>query len=189
MPSPSIEQPRGQLIPAAALAATLCPGLGHFVLGQRRKAILLAASIFGLIASGLFIGGLSVIDRRENRVWFMAQALNGPIVFAIDYVHQSHFKVRDTPNARPRTARPFEARRADGLPIPATHGLHPPYVKSLGRVNEIGVLYVAIAGLLNLIAILDAAFPTLARSASSTTHSPKPAPSPVIEAAPKEALP
>ncbi len=189
MPSPSIEQSRGQLIPAAALAATLCPGLGHLVLGQRRKAILLAASIFGLIASGLFIGGLSVIDRRENRVWFMAQALSGPVVFAIDYVHQTRFKVRDTPSARPRTARPFEARRADGLPIPATNGLHPPYVKSLGRVNEIGVLYVAIAGLLNLIAVLDAAFPTLARTQSPATPTPSPVPPPTIEAAPKEALP
>jgi hypothetical protein len=38
----------------------------------------------------------------------------------------------------------------------ATGADRPPNVKSLGRVNELGTLFCTIAGMLNLIAVIDA---------------------------------
>jgi hypothetical protein len=148
---------------APALAACAFPGLGHIVLGHVRRGLLIAAGVLGLFFGGLLIGGLSVIDRQAAPIWFIAQALNGPIAFAADWVHQSQFKL---PAVGAQPARPFLPNEAFD---PATgrlitdaqaRGLKPPLVKSLGRVNEIGILYIAIGGMLNLIAIIDAAFNT-----------------------------
>lgn len=48
---------------------------------------------------------------------------------------------------------------------------NPVFVKSIGRVNEIGTLYCAMAGLLNLLAIIDVAVPR----AEPAEHTPEPA--------------
>lgn len=149
--------------PAAALAACALPGLGHLVLGQVRRGILVAVGVLGLFFGGLGIGGLSVIDRQQAPIWFIAQALNGPIAFAANWIHQHHYKV---PGVGVQPARSFGPNEALD---PATgqlvtdaraRGLKPPLTKSLGRINEIGILYIAIGGMLNLIAIIDAAYNT-----------------------------
>lgn len=44
------------------------------------------------------------------------------------------------------------------LLVPAPPGQAPPLTTSLGRVNELGTLYSTIAGMLNLIVIIDAAY-------------------------------
>jgi hypothetical protein len=44
------------------------------------------------------------------------------------------------------------------LLVPAGPGQSPPITTSLGRVNELGTLYSTIAGMLNLIVIIDAAY-------------------------------
>lgn len=112
-------------------------------------------------------------------IWFLGQMFCGPIAFTVDYVHQTRFKVLD--GVTLRTAWPFEIRDpATGHPIkvrdeanltpltftdPATGQSRlstpsdrPPYVKPLGRVAEIGTLACTLAGMINLIAIVDCAF-------------------------------
>lgn len=150
--------------PVALVAAILLPGLGQFFLGFRARAACIAAGVLGLFFSGIFIGGLDSVDRREDGVWFIGQALVGPVVFATDYLHQTQFKgYIATGNPRMpevlRSADPGESlvRGLDGRLHLAKGGV-PPLVKSVGRANEIGTLFSAIAGMLNLIVIIDAAF-------------------------------
>lgn len=113
-------------------------------------------------------------------IWFLGQMFCGPIAFGVDYVHQTRFKIIDA-NLVLRTALPNEIRDPrSGAPIkvrddandnpltftdPATGQQRlstpadrPPYTKPLARVAEIGTLSVTLAGMLNLIAIIDCAF-------------------------------
>jgi hypothetical protein len=152
------------------------PGLGHFSLGETRRAIGIAAGILGLFVSGLFIGGIDCVDRRENPVWFIGQALVGPVALATDWVHQSQLKVIDPRTSQLRSPLPNEVRGPGAIAQPAKPGERPPYSKSLGKMNELGTLFCAIAGMINLIAIVDVAYhrPRRAPRAASTTRGPRP---------------
>ncbi|RNC80402.1 MAG: hypothetical protein ED559_00890 [Phycisphaera sp.] len=114
------------------MAALALPGLGHAVLGLPRRGVMIAVGVLGLIALGVLVGGLDAVDSRDDRWWFYAQAPAGPIVFVIDWVHQS-------------------LREAGGV------------VQGLGRMNELGMLCVALAGMMNFVAVIDAAFPPMRR--------------------------
>jgi hypothetical protein len=134
--------------------ACIFPGAGHFFLGERQRAALIAAGVLGLFFGGVLIGGIDVIDRKEDPIWFLGQALVGPVAFGVDHIHQTRFKVSD--QGRLRTARPDESRDARGNAVHAGPGQRPPNSKSLGRMNELGTLFATLAGMLNLIAIIDA---------------------------------
>jgi hypothetical protein len=166
--------------PVALVLAIVFPGLGHYYLGQRRRAPFICLGVLGLFLSGMLIGGIDCIDRRENPVWFAGQALVGPIAWGADWLHENVYKVRDADNSLPRDPRPNELRDPDGIGRrgeidPATGGLvarytdrdgrerviraaHPGMSKSLGAMNYLGTLFAAVAGMLNLIVIVDAAY-------------------------------
>lgn len=116
-----------------AIAAWLVPGLGHYLLGQKKRGLILCVSISLAWSLGLLIGGITAIDRRDHTMWYFGQMLVAPTV-VVDYVHQK-IKARD-----PEGPLPFR---------------NPAYVPSFSHVNEQGVLYVGVAGLLNLLAIID----------------------------------
>ena len=181
-PPPGTPSKHVAIQPFAGALAILLPGLGHWYLGYSRRGRLIAAGVLGMFASGIFIGGIDVVDRREDFPWFLGQALVGPVAFGVDWVHQNHFKV-NVPATGPRSAFPNEYRDpATGAPIitvldPATNlptvrvstgpgpadvrviqPAWPPNIKSLSRMNELGTLFCTIAGMMNLICILDAAF-------------------------------
>jgi hypothetical protein len=155
--------------PLAGLLAMLAPGLGHLALGQPARAGFIAAGVLGLFLGGILIGGVDVIDRKEDTIWFAGQALVGPLAFGVDYFHQNHLKVRDRMPDNPerhagarvpgnlwlRSPDPDEARDPSGAALKGD-GMRPPSSKSLGRMNELGTLFATIAGMLNLIVIIDA---------------------------------
>lgn len=165
--------------PVAALLAVVFPGLGHFYLGQVRRGALVTGGVMGLYLTGLLIGGIQCVDRRDNYIWFLGQSLVGPMTFGLDYVHQEHLKVIG-PDARTGVERrrepyPNEARdpttgRAigivpmNGVPTAKTADgrtiapAYPTYVKAVPRSNELGTLFTTIAGFLNVIVVIDAAF-------------------------------
>jgi hypothetical protein len=161
---PNAVHPEEQLEPVAGLLAAVLPGLGHWYLGERKRAVLIATGILSLFFGGVLIGGIDVVDSREDTIWFVGQAMVGPVAFGVDYIHQNNLKVFGpaeerlpdgrmvTVNKR-RSALPNEGRDARGN---AVAGGRPPNTKSLGRMNELGTLFATIAGMLNLIAIIDA---------------------------------
>lgn len=118
---------------AAAFLGWLLPGLGHFALGQPRRAVVLAVSIGTLWLAGLLIGGISVIDRNDHPAWFLGQMLIAPSFAANAYRaklvagHKGGFDPQDAP--------PFEP--------------------AFARAHEQGTLFTSLAGLLNLLAIID----------------------------------
>ncbi len=176
----------------AGVAAILFPGAGHFfILGQRRRGILAAVGVLGLFFGGLFIGGIDVIDRQEDKYWFLGQALVGPLAFGVNYIHQNNYKAYDIPDpiiemqrATAEVAAKFVKRSLYAneqrkvlkftiveptgaqvtryLPVvyPAGPDNGPPAAKSIGRMNELGMLSSTLAGMLNFIIFLDALFPS-----------------------------
>lgn len=146
--------------PLAGLLAMVLPGLGHVVLGQVRRGVLIAGGVLGLFAAGLFIGGIDAVDSREDRLWFLGQACVGVVAFGVDHLHQHRFKVDD--DGVLRSAWPGEVRQADGTPAladPADPSQRPPNIKGLAKMNELGTLFTTLAGFLNIIVVLDALFP------------------------------
>lgn len=156
MAPPPSPHPQTPFDPIAGVLALAFPGAGHLIQRRYKRAFYVAVGILGLYFGGLLIGGLSVVDRQsprsETRISFIAQAFVGPIAFATDYIHQNSFKT--TIN-----------RTSNGKALPPV--IAPPGQNrmnlSLGKVNEIGVLYTVIAGMLNFIVFLDALLPSARR--------------------------
>lgn len=115
-----------------AILAWLWPGLGHISLGEKKRGLYIMIGVLFLFTCGILVGGIDAVDRQSgsDRLWFYAQGLCGPIAFAADFVNQNYVKQ-----------------------LPASDQLR---TQGLGRVNEMGTLFVALAGLMNLIVILDA---------------------------------
>lgn len=168
--------------PLAAVLAFAFPGAGHWALGHRDRAVRIAAGVLLLFFTGLFVGGVDAVDRRENGLWFWfyGQMWNGPLVFGVDYLHQTQFKVNDggvLRSARPNEFRnPLTGAAETIFPDPTTGAptaeytdpktlkttrvspARPPKVRSVGKTSELGTLFIAVGGMLNLIAIIDATF-------------------------------
>ncbi|HSU68134.1 MAG TPA: DUF6677 family protein [Tepidisphaeraceae bacterium] len=162
-------------VPLVAFASWLLPGAGYWLIGQKARALTVGLSVIGLFVLGLLIGGVRLIevpgwgdhgqqlivgqsgpnderveeklppayrpvgwvmqvhpmDEIRNKPWYIAQILNGPIDLIASWgsVIASHTS-------------------AQGEPLG---------YRSHSRTNELGVLYTAVAGMLNLLAIIDAA--------------------------------
>jgi hypothetical protein len=169
--------------PVVAVVSWLVPGAGYWLIGQRGRALATGLTIIVLFILGLLIGGVRLIevpgwgdhgqklvaltedhgtdnqgrpviservvesgtspetggiwvmqkhplDEVRNKPWSIAQILAGPIDIAASAasIAASH-------------------DRSDGQPIGA---------RSHSHTNELGVLYTAVAGMLNLLVILDA---------------------------------
>jgi hypothetical protein len=130
--------------PLVAIAGWLIPGAGYFLINQRARAITVCIAILSLFTLGLLIGGIRVVqapdgatpERILQRPWFIPQILAGPIAVAADYTAGNWGSHVDTSTRQPRKGAPA----------------------STSRVNEIGTLYTAVAGLLNLMAVIDSAY-------------------------------
>lgn len=145
---PARPQPAWNL--PAAVAAWLVPGLGHFLCGHTRRGLILLLCIGGMWTGGLLIGGISVVQSRSSegmlRPWYLGQAVIAPSI-AVEYTHDR-----------------YRARFAGRDPMPTDASI--PYQPAYGRAYEIGTLYTALAGLLNLLAIVDIVY----REPPSTEH-------------------
>jgi TM2 domain-containing membrane protein YozV len=153
--------------PVAAVLGFVLPGAGHFYLGHRSRGIYACIGILSLLFGGLLIGGIDVVDSKEDRMWFFGQAAAGPIVFGVDWYHQHQLKVQaydDFGRLVLRTAHPWEGR--DPATGRATPTGTPPNSKSVTKMNELGTLSAFLAGMLNVIVIIDAAFPARRREPS-----------------------
>lgn len=127
--------------PAAAILAWIWPGLGHIHIGERKRGFLVMFGVLFLFLGGVLIGGVDSVDRRDDRLWFMAQVLCGPIALVADYANQVFVTRPPDWEAGYQRNDPDIIRRLKR--------------KSLGHVNEMGTLFSALAGLMNLVSILD----------------------------------
>jgi hypothetical protein len=117
----------------------LIPGGGYWLIGQRTRATVIGATIVTLFLAGVLIGGVRVIESPDltgpgsivakilKKPWFLGQALVGPLGLAGAWLSRL---------------------------AAASAQYHT--VISHARLSEIGTLYTAVAGMLNLLAIIDA---------------------------------
>jgi TM2 domain-containing membrane protein YozV len=116
--------------PALALIlGWLLPGSGHLLLGQRIRGLRVMAGIGGLLVLGVLIGGVDAVDSLRDRLWYLAQLPAGPLVIVLDVLSQKVVRTMDAPA-----------------------GYH---AIGLGHINAIGTLYIALAGLMNVVVMLD----------------------------------
>ncbi|MCH8005995.1 MAG: hypothetical protein IH888_07170 [Planctomycetes bacterium] len=142
---PMSTKSQGQFTPTAAVLAWLWPGLGHVSLGQRKRGVLVMFGVLWLFVGGVLIGGIDSVDRRDDPLWFLAQSLCGPIALAVDWTNQTWLKhVPVDPVELDRLAEQGDLTITSSLDR-----------KGLGHVNEMGTLFSALGGLMNLVAILD----------------------------------
>ena len=132
--------------PVAGAMAAILPGLGYVWYADVKRAIYVGVGVLGLFLCGLLVAGIDAVDRAEDKWWFLLQAGVGPTAFVVDHFHQTQFK----------TAAPT-GRRAMPPPVPGGAGGRQAN-KSVGRVNEAGMLMAALAGMLNIIAVIDCAW-------------------------------
>lgn len=133
--------------PGEAIAAWIFPGLGHYLIGEKKRAIILAVCIGSLWVSGLLMGGVGVIHwaapDKAPFLWF-CQTLTAPSL-VINTGHNRQWFTRIAPTEH-QPASPRDTNLSQ-------RGLR--YRPSFNRVEEQGILYTAIAGLLNLMAMID----------------------------------
>jgi len=133
--SASNPTPDPALVPVAALGTWALPGLGHWLIEERWRAGIAGGAILAMWCFGLLLGGITVIDHRDDHEWFVraGQYLVGPTLPA-DLTHQL-----------------LKWRAGSEGMVPGAAPASP----ALGRVREQAVLYTGLAGYLNLLLVLD----------------------------------
>jgi hypothetical protein len=167
--------------PLVALAGWVVPGSGYLLLGQRGRGLSIGITIVVLFLMGVLIAGVRVIevpgydpatgqrqlypvvnpqtgrivDREwsllvsplsevRDKPWSVPQVLTGPI--AIISGAWSVWAAGEDPKT-------VKTDPADNSPIPGSGTAYGAITHA--RINEIGSLYLSVAGLLNLMAIID----------------------------------
>jgi hypothetical protein len=125
--------------PLVAFAAWLLPGLGHWLIGHHARGITIGLTIILMFLLGVLMGGIRIVEApamRGNplaallsRPAFMGQVLAGPIGVGSAWISA---RAAQVPGWRDSSAR--------------------------ARLGEIATLYTAIAGMLNLMAMIDAGY-------------------------------
>ena len=136
--APPRSKQRAPSAPVVAILAWILPGLGHWWIGERSRAIILFVATTVTFWGGVAVAGVrSAVTLKENGLWFAAQICMGPQALgAWSWSHR------------------LSERPADPL-------------KAFWPSADIGVVYAGVAGLLNLLIILDA----LARVEAKQVHS------------------
>ena len=66
-----------------ALAGWLVPGAGYMLLGEKKRAIIIFFAITLTFTIGIYIASIGIIDYVNAKAWFVAQALNSPLVIIL----------------------------------------------------------------------------------------------------------
>ena len=121
----------GLLLIVVGLAAWALPGGGHFIIKDRKRAIIIFVTVTLTFLTGLYIGSIAVIDKVGAKPWYAAQIMTSPVVGLIANVAET--SVTEVGERR--------------------------YV-SYGRPYDVGQIYTSIAGMLNLLCIISAVYMT-----------------------------
>jgi hypothetical protein len=135
----------------AAFLAWLVPGMGHFYQGRIGKGILYSACILSLYFTGLAMGEGKIV------YWRWVNPMANPEKFCLYYLGQFFVGLPALPALIQGTLKHYGLNPILwGLMAEpdanVLNGLHP----RLGKLVEIGSMYTAVAGLLNVLAIYDA---------------------------------
>jgi hypothetical protein len=133
--------------PLAALCAWLVPGAGYWLLGQRARAIIILLAVLAVFVMGVLIGGVRVVD--------------APTQLTPTEILQKPWFIGQVLAGPVSLGAAFWAHNLDPLRV------------SHSRSWEIGTLYTAVAGMLNLLALIDSSYQA-ALAGPSEDHGDKP---------------
>jgi hypothetical protein len=119
--------------------AWLVPGGGHYALGERKRAGVICVTVLLTFAVGLYAGSIGVIDPLGAKAWYFAQVMNSPAVMLLGSHVANLQRQADREVAENQPARTVAYR-------------------VYGRPGEVGQIYTSIAGLLNLLCIVNAIY-------------------------------
>lgn len=121
---------RPQPTALAPLLAWLVPGLGHWWIGERARGVIFFVVLAVTFWGGVAIGGVrTTVTPMENGAWIAAQLCMGPQALGALYLS----------NREIATARAQQKE------------VH----KALWPASSISVVYAGVAGMLNLLVIID----------------------------------
>ena len=125
--------------PLVALAGWLLPGAGYWLIGQRVRAITVGVTILVVFILGILIGGIRVVQAPDLTAPgnMMQRVLARP--WFIGQVLTGPVGVG---------AAFLSDKAAEAYPG----------IEAKARLAEIGTLYTAVAGMLNLLTIIDASY-------------------------------
>ena len=128
---PSQEVNSAVRVSVAGLLAWIIPGLGHFYLGDHARGLVLLVTIMVTFWSGVAIGGAAgTVNPHDRKLWFVAQVCTGGNALAAYGLTK---RIREDTSTSSKS-----------------------YVPRCWMSADVGVHYTGVAGLLNLLIILDA---------------------------------
>jgi len=68
------------------LLSWLVPGAGYFLLKEKKRAIIVLATIVLTFCTGLYVGSIGVIDPVGAKSWYVAQIMNSPMVAVLGHL-------------------------------------------------------------------------------------------------------
>jgi hypothetical protein len=160
--------------PLVAIAGWLIPGLGYWLIGQKARGATIGVTILLMFVAGLLIGGVRTVDTTliESAEQKTERARDD--AYRAREVEDQNRRVPDGEQQPPYRAPSLLARTLQkpwfiGQAMAGPVAIATSYVGvtwggpggapySHARVYEIGVLYTAVAGMLNLMAVIDAAY-------------------------------
>jgi hypothetical protein len=121
--------------PLVALAGWLIPGAGYFLIGHRTRALVVGVSVIVLFLLGILVAGIAVVEAPNF-------GGGGTVLGGI-------------------LQKPWFLGQVMTGPLGLIsawigQGVADDYPAAKARLGEIGTLYTAVAGMLNLLAIIDA---------------------------------
>ena len=135
----------------SAFLTWLLPGLGHWYQGRRFKAVLFGLCIIGIYLTGLWVG------RGQVVYWTWINPLKDSENFRLSFLFQSCVGGFTLPGMLQGLMsylgkEPILGGWMAAPPQDAVNALH----LKIGKLVEIGTVYTAVAGLLNVLAMMDA---------------------------------
>lgn len=163
-----------------AVAGWLLPGFGYVLLGERSRGITIMVTVLTLYISGLLIANIRVIDVPgfdKNGFPDRVDDRGLRVQRSTDYDYQNaHWAMFSGEFVAEIATKPWYVGQIFAGPINLIASVFSVYEAQQNlpmthaRLEEIGTLYTAVAGMLNLLAILDAA-----SRAAHCEESPEPA--------------
>lgn len=97
-----IARAKGNQIPIlifVALLSWFVPGAGYFWLKEKKRAIIVFATIAITFWLGIYIGSIGVIDPVVAKPWYAAQIINSPMVALLGHISAGgNYPVYGKPN-------------------------------------------------------------------------------------------
>jgi hypothetical protein len=154
----------------AGVLGWFIPGAGHWVLGHRKMGTLFFLAITLPYLTGVAIGGVkTTINPFLNHWLFLAEMGVGGYTGAFFLMNNAVGPYNARESARIINQEPWFSAQSPEKRRALQDQLHP-YV-SYYPTSEVGQIYVAVAGLLNILAVLDAI--TRAQTGGKPVFSPE----------------